>query len=164
MKRALTLKSKQGLERVLITPIEVYKASEDEFVSTKAIWDTGATGSAITRTIVDKLNLVPTGMAIVATASGEKRMNTYTVDILLPKVVVIKGIVATEVDALASDCDALIGMDIITLGDFSITNLRGYTCMSFRIPSSHEIDYVKSPDYGLVELEPSSSKKKKKKA
>jgi len=24
--------------------------------------------------------------------------------------------------------------------------------MSFRIPSSHEIDYVKSPNYGVVEI------------
>lgn len=34
-------------------------------------------------------------------------------------------------------------MDIITLGDFSITNYNGVTCMSFGLPSKHEIDYVK---------------------
>ncbi|MCY7409416.1 MAG: SEC-C domain-containing protein [Chitinophagales bacterium] len=35
-------------------------------------------------------------------------------------------------------------MDIIAMGDFSITNLDGNTCMSFRMPSLHEIDYVKN--------------------
>jgi uncharacterized protein YecA (UPF0149 family) len=38
--------------------------------------------------------------------------------------------------------DVLIGMDIITLGDFSVTNFQGNTCMSFRVPSLHQIDYV----------------------
>ncbi|MBI3139488.1 MAG: SEC-C domain-containing protein [Sphingobacteriales bacterium] len=41
-------------------------------------------------------------------------------------------------------------MDIITLGDFSITNHNGDTCMSFRLPSSHEIDYVKNLNYGIT--------------
>jgi len=46
----------------------------------------------------------------------------------------------------------LIGMDVITLGDFSITNHNGITCMSFRVPSSHEIDYVKNPNYGITPI------------
>jgi hypothetical protein len=36
-------------------------------------------------------------------------------------------------------------MDIIGLGDFSITNFEGRMCMSFRFPSKHEIDYCKNP-------------------
>jgi uncharacterized protein YecA (UPF0149 family) len=36
-------------------------------------------------------------------------------------------------------------MDVITLGDFSITNWNDKTCMSYRYPSLHEIDYRKSP-------------------
>ena len=56
----------------------------------------------------------------------------------------IEGIIATELDGVVgSDSDALIGMDVISLGDFSITNLNGVTCFSFRVPSMHEIDYVK---------------------
>jgi len=33
-------------------------------------------------------------------------------------------------------------MDVITQGDFSITNTNGQTTMSFRIPSKKEVDYV----------------------
>ena len=36
----------------------------------------------------------------------------------------------------------LIGMDVICLGDFSITNVGGQTWMSFRTPSCVAIDYV----------------------
>ena len=38
--------------------------------------------------------------------------------------------------------DVLIGMDIITQGDFIITNQSNKTVMSFRIPSLTTIDYV----------------------
>ena len=70
----------------------------------------------------------------------------------MPGKVIIQGVIASEVDALTSGCDALIGMDIITLGDFSITNHKGVTCMSFRLPSSHEIDYVKNLTYGITPI------------
>jgi len=151
-RRSLTLRSENGISRILTSPIQIYRANEKQFVEITGLWDTGATGSAITKDVVEKLKLIPTGMARVQTASGPRDMNTYTVDVMLPQANLIKSIVATEVDNFAGTCDALIGMDIITLGDFSITNHKGQTVMSFRIPSSHEIDYVKSPNYGVVEI------------
>ena len=36
----------------------------------------------------------------------------------------------------------LIGMDIIDLGDFAVTNADGITAFSFRIPSVEEIDFI----------------------
>ena len=41
------------------------------------------------------------------------------------------------------DVDVLIGMDIISKGDFSITASQGKTKFSFQIPSTHDIDYDK---------------------
>ena len=38
--------------------------------------------------------------------------------------------------------DVLIGMDIITQGDFAVTNLGGKTKFSFRIPSQASINFV----------------------
>lgn len=43
---------------------------------------------------------------------------------------------------LNTDTDFLIGMDIITLGDFAVTNVNGKTVFSFRYPSCEKIDYV----------------------
>ena len=45
-------------------------------------------------------------------------------------------------EAVLNGFDVLIGMDIITLGDFSITNVGGKTIFSFRVPSTETIDYV----------------------
>ena len=40
------------------------------------------------------------------------------------------------------DTGLLIGMNIISLGDFTITNYEGKTMMSFRVPSLSSVDYV----------------------
>ncbi len=148
---AFTVKG-AGILRVLTTEVNVLVASDSKGVIIKAIWDTGATGSAITKKVSQELGLIPTGFAEVHTANGLTRQNTFTIDIKLPNGVTIQGIIATEVDALSGGCDALIGMDVITLGDFAITNHRGVTCMSFRVPSSHQIDYVKNPSYGITPI------------
>lgn len=149
---AFTVKSNGGLLRVLITDVYVHIPGSPNHTAIRAIWDTGATGSAITKKVAQQLGLIPTGMAQVNTANGIATQNTYTIDIGLPNKIIIQGIIATEIDALAAGCDALIGMDVITLGDFAITNHNGSTCMSFRVPSGHEIDYVKNLNYGITPI------------
>lgn len=110
-------------------------------VKVKGLWDTGATGSVINRSIADTLGIKPIGRTKVHHADGESETNVYLVNILLPNNVGIPGVRVTE--GKITGADMLIGMDIITLGDFSITNHKGVTVMSFRIPSCHEIDYVR---------------------
>lgn len=118
----------KGLSRVLITDINIHISGRLDVVNrVKAIWDTGASGSAITSKVVTALGLIPTGGANVNTANGVVFQNTYTVDIGLPNGVLIGSIIVTEVAALSSGVDALIGMDVINLGDFSITNHNGLT-------------------------------------
>jgi SEC-C motif len=39
--------------------------------------------------------------------------------------------------------DVLIGMDIISQGDFAVTNFGGNTRFSFRVPSLEELDFNK---------------------
>lgn len=146
---SLTVK-RGGIMRVLTNPVDIFIANTANHQNINAIWDTGATSSAITSNVVNTLGLTPTGFALVNTAGGTLQQNTYTVDIRLSNGVKIFGVTVTEVSALAGGCDALIGMDIITLGDFSITNHHGNTCMSFRVPSGHEIDYVANPNYGMT--------------
>jgi hypothetical protein len=149
---AFTIKSTNGLSNVLVTKVQIVVPGSNKACEVNAIWDTGATGSVITSNVAKALGLIPTGMAQVHTANGMATQNTYTIHIGLPNKALIQDIIATEVNALSSGCDALIGMDVITLGDFSITNHNGVTCMSFRVPSSHEIDYVKNPTYGITPI------------
>jgi len=59
---------------------------------------------------------------------------------VLPNEVFIQNVQVTEADM--STNDVLIGMDIISLGDFAITNFGGKTRFTFSIPSTRVIDFV----------------------
>lgn len=111
----------------------------------QGVWDTGATGSCITQRVVDDLKLIPIGKTQISTANGLKMVNTYLVDIGLPNNVIIPNIVVSCAD-LGNDLDLLIGMDIISLGDFAITNVNGRTTFSFRLPSICVIDFNKTDE------------------
>lgn len=107
----------------------------------RAIWDTGASVSVITQNVIAGLSLAPTGKTNVETANGPRLSDVFLVDIELPNGVRMQSVTATE--GIIRGFDVLIGMDIITVGDFSITNVGGETVMSFRTPSVKEVDWVK---------------------
>lgn len=110
-----------------------------------AIWDTGATGTVITKAVVDKLNLKPVRKTKVRHANGESIVNVYYINLFLPNQVAFKFIPVTE-GILGDDVSVLIGMDVITKGDFAVTNFNGRTTFSFRVPSIEEIDFVKKSE------------------
>jgi predicted aspartyl protease len=147
---AFTLKSNSGLTNQLVTLVDVIFPNTKQSFEVKAIWDTGATSSVITKNVVNQLGLLPTGRSHVSTANGNAIQDTYIIDLALPNKIIVKDVTVTEASALSGGCEVLIGMDIISLGDFSITNYKNQTCMSFRIPSMHEVDYVKNLDLKLI--------------
>lgn len=106
----------------------------------RAIWDTGATHSVITQSIVEACGLVPIGMTRVSHAGGEDNAEVYLVNIGLPNNVVFYGVRVTK--GRLKDADMLIGMNIINRGDFAVTNYNGITKFSFRVPSAGGIDFV----------------------
>ena len=75
-------------------------------------------------------------------AQGKGLTNEYLVNVALLNGVVIPGVRVTE--GVLAGCDVLIGMDIIAMGDFAVTNANahGGTTLSFCIPSIAEIDFV----------------------
>ena len=109
--------------------------------SFKAIWDTGATNTAISERVVKQCNLVPIAKATSNTANGQRIVNVYLIDLYLPNNVIIGGVKATEFTAVEGS-DLLIGMDVIGMGDLAISNFEGKTCFSFRVPSIACTDYV----------------------
>ena len=114
--------------------------SQPPLVAFDAIWDTGATHSVIKQAVVDACGLAPTGMTKVQVVGGEHSAETYLVSILLPNRVLFSSVRVTKGDIPGAD--VLIGMDIISMGDFSVTNSGGITKFSYRTPSIEHIDYV----------------------
>lgn len=143
---ALTIKSTVGFLRQLTSPVEIIFPNTTNKNEYLAIWDTGATGSVITQEVVKNLGLKPTGMSNVFTTAGPVVQETYIVDIALNAGIILKDVTVTCATSLGKDCNVLIGMDVIIQGDLSITNKNGITCMSFRVPSMHEIDFCAHPN------------------
>lgn len=146
-----------GRTRVLLTKIKVclpvtpdgLKDSRLDLKEYLAIWDTGATNSAITKKVADDLGLKPTGLTEVRHAKGKSDTNTYLVNIALPNNVMFGQLRVTEAELIAdanlpedNKPQVLVGMDIISAGDFAVTNFEGKTVFSFRVPSAREIDFI----------------------
>lgn len=146
--QAFTVKFKGRADRV-ITPMGLMTAFDPAqppptpplVVQTKALWDTGATKSSISPALAKELGLVPVGQVTVNHAGGNSISPTYLVNLRLPNEVGVAGVLVTEFPP-GGGFDAIVGMDIIGLGDFSITNVGGISSMSFRMPSCVAIDYV----------------------
>ena len=133
---------------VLNTPINIYTTDKfnKDFKPLKkhymALWDTGSTMTVISSELADKLKLEPVGEMLAESAGGKYKAKKYVVSISLPNRLNIENVVISS-GKLGPGIEILIGMDIITLGDFAITNYNNKTVFSFRFPSSEVIDFVK---------------------
>lgn len=131
-----------GKSNKLISEAHIICNGEDMYTN-KALWDTGATRSCISHAVVSRLGLIPFSQTMMCGASGEKVCNVYLVDVVLRNNVTIKDVRVIEAELDIQRIDMLIGMDIIGLGDFAVTNVGGITKFTFRLPSVEEIDFVK---------------------
>jgi predicted aspartyl protease len=136
-------RSWHGLVRSLHTPVDIESTiNPADKLNIEAIWDTGATRSLITKDIASRLNLKRVSIEPMSTPSDKDiPSNIYLVNIILPNTAKIMEIRAFE--GTLNGGDMLIGMDVINLGDFAVTNNNKRTMLSFRIPSMTEIDFVK---------------------
>lgn len=107
-----------------------------------ALVDTGAMGSAVSRSVAEELGLECVGEIFVAGATSERRVKrtlksarlvfqgdggeTSVVDLA-----VLSGLVA-------KDYDVIIGMDILSKGDMVISNKGGQMWVSLRFPPSND--------------------------
>lgn len=153
---SFTLKSKGGLLRMLLTPVEFSLPGLGvNKIKFNGVWDTGATATVITQNVVSALNLKPIGIAFVNTASQQNvQTPEFLVDVHLYDGQLCIPSVRVTLGNIGAGADCLIGMDIITLGDFSITNVSGITTFSFRVPSVQEIDFTKQLQHSKPKIGP----------
>lgn len=118
--------------------VKIARPTQSEFL---AIWDTGATNTVITETVVNTCGLKPIGMARVNTVNGQTDCPVFLINLFLPSNVGFHHLRVTQ--GQLTGADMLIGMDVITRGDFVVTNKDSKTVFSFRIPSCQCIDFVK---------------------
>jgi protein-tyrosine-phosphatase len=108
------------------------------------MWDTGSIGTCISSRLAEILGLKSVDSWQLKSIHDSKPANVYILDILLPDGISIQNVLATEITT-EGEFDCIIGMNIIRLGDFSITNNNGKTVMSFRLPTANvPIDFTKT--------------------
>lgn len=143
----------------IITDVKLYYISKDgsqKFEKTiKALWDTGAQCSVISRSLEKELNLPLVSTTKITGVSGKAEdSNVYVVDMSFHDGRIIKDL---RVAASGEDSrfSMIIGMDIIRVGDFSLGIISQETksggelspslLFSFAyLSSGHATDYVKT--------------------
>ena len=118
----------------LITEAEVFNSIQNQnVIRVRALWDTGAMLSAVTPEIAKKLNLVSINRIKINGIGNYSIADIVRVSIRLPNMIELNN-ARISVLNLVKDVDMLIGMDIIRLGDFSISNGAGKTLFTFAMP------------------------------
>ena len=104
-----------------------------------SVWDTGATNTIISTAVVEALELKPVSSTQIEGVGGIIDSSVYRINIYVDGCLEFKSIEALSGDI--GDYDLIIGMDIITLGDFVISNKDNQTWFAFRYPSSDHIEF-----------------------
>lgn len=145
--QAITV-SNTGLIRRIVTPCAVSTARDPDIqpdqiitVQADALWVTGATRSAIVPALANQLKLMPVGNRIIDTANGQINSPLYKVDIALDSEIHFDNVIVEEAQLLSTQ--VLLGMDVISQGDLTVTNGNGKTTFSFQIPATRNIDFEK---------------------
>jgi hypothetical protein len=106
-----------------------------------ALWDTGAMISAITPELTQMLDLDIVDTIDISGVHSTQRVGVTFVSVVLPNKIIVPS-VRVAVCTIGSNTNMIIGMDIITLGDFAISNGKNRTMFSFAMPPFNEgIDF-----------------------
>ena len=139
------------LAKEIATPVKVgvafnpeksiFAPYPQEFV---AVWDTGATGTSISKEMALKLGLRQSGEIDVQGVTGSAKCGTYLIGLMLPNNIIIPEVQVSDCEGNIG-CDVLIGMDVIGMGDFAVCNKNRSTTFSFCVPSIRTIDFTRDP-------------------
>lgn len=125
--------------RRIITEVVVSNPLTGLTMKCRGLWDTGGRVSTISQSVIESIGLMPDKKMSyrVQTTTGVHFSAVYPIVLMFDDVGL--GCSAMSCEKIIDEVDIIIGMDIITKGDFSITNANGRTEMIFRLPTSGHI-------------------------
>lgn len=112
-------------------------AEQEEWHIVNAIIDTGATISAISVGLAEKLNLISAGKTAIESAAYEGYTDFYFLDISIEELNIEKLCVSAFPHNVV---DFIIGMDILGQGRFSFRKEREYYYFIYRISNEQLLD------------------------
>lgn len=139
-KCSFTVSVIDDIKQILTYNIKIQ--SNNKIMNVASLWDTGAATTCVSTNVVKVLNLASTGDVFIDTPSGRSKTKIYEVDIILPKGICLKNIKVYETTIGDQGFDLLIGMDVISKGDFCVSGANGVITVSFRYPAQGVTDYT----------------------
>lgn len=106
---------------------------EKTIFTDKAMWDTGATITAISHKTAEQFNALPDDIGTSISASGCSNADIYKATIELPGGIVFQDIEVWDVDLSDHGAEVVIGMNIISQGRLVVENTNGVPMFSFSI-------------------------------
>ena len=108
------------------------------YYTNQAAWDTGAEITMVSRRVVDALHLKPISKTTIMGIGGDEEVEVFQIHVGLPNGFLYEDLIVYCGDI--DDYDILIGMDLISLSDFFLTNIEGNTRFCFQMPATGRID------------------------
>lgn len=102
-------------------------------VKSKALIDTGAQGSCISRRLASACRLEQISAMKILSAQGESIVPVYEIDFSLPNNAKFSQIPVMEISG-NKNFDIIIGMDILTRCDFAVSNPKSNLIFTMRTP------------------------------
>jgi hypothetical protein len=99
-----------------------------------AVWDTGSTNSCISENIAFDFCLEKSRQVICNAVHSQSMVNTYLASLILPNGLIINEIELCSSKNLSTG-DLLIGMDVISKGEFLVSTCNDITTYSFQSPA-----------------------------
>lgn len=131
----------------LVLANQVKVVSRGQSLEVPAVWDTGATRTCVSTVLAEKLGLESRGTSTAITPSGRDVFPSFLVNLELPNGVTVNDLKVVGTQIHKQRLGVLIGMDVITQGDFAVSCKAGRTQFTFRMPSVEDADYT-SPSNG----------------
>jgi len=105
----------------IISPVGIMPSGKNNQKLYRALWDTGAGSSIISNKVLDELGLIPVGKSKAGfITDGIWKVSTmleYSIDLVVSDTLKFKNVLVNATDI--PEFDILIGMDILSQGDFS---------------------------------------------
>lgn len=120
--------------------LESYVAvgGEGSMMAVNALWDTGSTESLISEKIVKMIEPILKNKSKYVTRDVVIECETYAVSLSLSDEITFRDVLMKKADLSDKNVDIIIGMDIISRGDFEIRNYNNLIEFAFRIPPRNE--------------------------
>ena len=127
----------------IITPIILVNPATGETFEARALWDTGASSSAISIVAAEFLRLKKVGRIVANGIYKSRKVNQYFVQARLSGDIRMMLLVSAFESDFLVGVDCIIGMDVILEGDFAISSGEDKITFTFRTPPGGVIDFTK---------------------